>query len=150
MARAPFQVLVIVCHRAGDSIRYCVFERKEPRNQMQFVAGGGEDAEAPIEAAARELWEETGIAGAPILPLVSLYHIPAHIFSVEQRAVWGESLYVLPEYAFGAEVDSMDAIRLSDEHVACRWVAYDEAQKLLTWDSNKTALFELDSILQNR
>lgn len=34
-------------------------------------------------------------------------------------------------------------INLSNEHKEMKWVKYEEATKLLNWDSNKTALWEL-------
>ena len=149
MGRAPFQVLVILFHKRDNAIKYCIFERKQPHSQIQFVAGGGEDEETPVEAAARELREETGVAGACLLSLKSLCYIPTHIFSVEQRKVWGEEVYVIPEYSFAAEVETADCIELSDEHAGFSWVTYEEAQGALKWDSNKTALYELNSILRN-
>jgi len=148
MARAPFQVLIILYQRDSKTIKYCIFERKNPLNQIQFIAGGGEDGEAPIEAAARELREETGITNVSFLPLKSLCHVPTNIFSETQRKAWGKDLYVIPEYSFGAEIETTNVIRLSDEHVGFRWVTYEEARGTLKWDSNKTALYELNSILQ--
>ena len=149
MARAPFQVLIILHQKDNETIRYCVFERTQPKNQIQFVAGGGEDKETPMEAAARELWEETGVTRAAFLPLKSLCHIPTNIFSIEQRKIWGKEIYVIPEYSFGAEVEATTDIILSNEHIGFRWVTYEEAQAVLKWDSNRTALYELDSILRD-
>jgi broad specificity phosphatase PhoE len=39
------------------------------------------------------------------------------------------------------------AITLSREHTDYRWVAYAEAARLLRWDSNRTALWELNERL---
>lgn len=64
-----------------------------------------------------------------------------------QRKAWGSDIFVVPEYSFGAEVESED-IRPSDEHVGFEWVSYEEAQGQLKWDSNKTALYELDCRLK--
>ena len=149
MARAPFQVLIILYQRNSEMIRYCVFERTQPKNQIQFVAGGGEDEELPIEAAVRELQEETGVTRAAFLPLKSLCYIPTSIFSPEQRKIWGRELYVIPEYSFGAEVEATADISLSNEHVGFKWVTYEDAHVALKWDSNRTALYELDSILKD-
>ena len=41
-------------------------------DQYQFVAGGGEDDEQPIEAAAREIYEETSVKAGHIVPLTSM------------------------------------------------------------------------------
>ena len=37
---------------------------------------------------------------------------------------------------------------LSSEHKEYRWVKYDEAMRLLKYDSNKTALWELNERLK--
>ena len=150
MARAPFQVLVILYRKNNETIRYCVFERAQPENQIQFIAGGGEDEETPMEAAVRELREETGVTQAAFLPLKSLCSIPASFFSSEQRKIWGKELYVMPEYSFGAEVEATTEIILSEEHIGFSWITYEEAWTMLKWDSNRTALYELDSILRDK
>ena len=38
---------------------------------------------------------------------------------------------------------------LSDEHSGFEWLSYDDAMQRLTWDSNKTALYELNCRLQS-
>ena len=146
MGRLAYQVLVIPYLRGGSSIRYCVFERKSPKHQIQFIAGGGEDNETPLQSAKREMYEESGISNAEFQQLSSMCCIPANVFSEKQRQIWGESLFVIPEYAFGAEVKT-DCVKLSDEHTAYEWVSYDGALTKLKWDSNKTALYELNSKL---
>lgn len=147
MARLPYQVLVILYLRRNEGIKYCVFERSHPKNQKQFIAGGGEGNELPIEAAKREVLEESGIVRANFFQLTSTCYIPTNIFSAVQRTAWGSDIFVIPEYSFGAEVESED-IRSSDEHIGFEWVSYEEALDQLSWDSNKTALYELDCRLK--
>ena len=143
MGRLPYQVLIIPYLRHENDIRYCIFERKSPKNQVQFIAGGGEDDETPLEAATREVFEESGIINASFQQLVSICYIPTNIFSKEQRQAWGEDIFVIPEYSYGAEVKS-DKVVISDEYDNYKWVSYEEALSHLKWDSNKTALYELD------
>ena len=144
MARAPFQVLVIPYRFSADGMpEYAVFFRRTPRygDFWQAVAGGGEDAESPLEAARREANEEAGIdPSAEFLSLDSSTTIPA-----PQAAgmLWGPQVLVVPEYAFGVNAQDT-AIRISDEHTEFRWVDYQTAQELLRFDSNKNALWELD------
>ena len=52
-------------------------------------------------------------------------------------------MLVIPEHAFGVELDS-ESVRISREHTGVRWAGYDEAAALLRWDSNRSALWELD------
>lgn len=143
MGRLPYQVLVILYLREKNNTKYCILERISPKSQIQFVAGGGENDEQPIEAAMREVFEETGINNADFKKLTSVCHIPTNIFSEAQRSEWGNNIFVIPEYSFAAKVKS-DTIKISDEHIGFKWVSYDEALKQLKWDSNKTALYELN------
>lgn len=143
MGRLPYQVLVILFIKKDNQVKYCIFERNSAEFQVQFIAGGGEKEESPLEAAKREVFEESGVTMTDFIQLTSICHIPTNIFSKEQRKAWGNDVFVIPEYSFGAEVKSKDII-ISTEHISFKWASYDEAIKLLKWDSNKTALYELN------
>ena len=138
--RAPFQILAIP-YKLEPILQYCVLHRSDI-DQYQFVAGGGEDDEKPIEAAAREIYEETSVKAVNIMPLTSMAYIPANVISKKHRDLWPHDTIVIPEYTFGFECDS--EIALSSEHTGLEWLTYDEAISRLTWDSNKTALYELN------
>ena len=51
---------------------------------------------------------------------------------------------VIPEYSFAVMMDSI-ILKLSHEHTEYEWVDYETAIKRLRYDSNKTALWELDN-----
>ena len=142
--RAPFQILAIP-YRKREKYQFCVFHRADI-DQYQFVAGGGEDDEDAYEAAVREIREETKVSAGALVPLTSMAFIPAAVISEKHRRFWSEDTYVIPEYAFGFECDT--DICLSDEHADYEWLDYKEARSRLTWDSNKTALYELNCRLQ--
>ncbi len=138
--RAPFQILAIP-YRLKSNLQYCVLHRSDI-DQYQFVAGGGEDDETPPEAAAREIYEETSVKAACIVPLTSLAYIPANVIAKKHRESWPPDTIVIPEYAFGFECNAQ--ILLSGEHTGFAWLSYAEALARLSWDSNKTALYELN------
>ena len=138
--RAPFQILAIP-YRKHPALEFCVLRRAD-NDQWQFVAGGGEDAETPLEAAAREISEETGIQANRITELVSMANVPADVISEYHRKHWSPNTFVLPEDHFAFECGS--GITLSGEHLGCEWLSYHDAMSRLTWDSNKTALYELN------
>jgi len=148
MARAPFQVIVLLfLHENANERLYAVFRRSK-HDMWQAVSGGGEDSETPAEAAMRETLEETGIvAGDGLIALDSQASIPAAVFS--GTAHWPNDLFVVPEYAFGLSVTDA-AIQLSDEHREVAWLSFHEAHERLTWDSNKVALWELEQRLKTR
>ena len=139
--RAPFQILAIPYRLVDNRTEYCVFHRAD-LDQWQFIAGGGENAETPWEAAKRETLEEGGVRSEHWIALDSLAYVPATVISEKHRQHWSRDIYVIPEYAFGFECTAV--IELSEEHTECVWLSYEEASGKLQWDSNRTALYELN------
>ena len=141
--RAPFQVLVIPFRRTANGLEFAVLRRSDD-DCWQFVAGGGDEVETPIQAAGRETREETGLQGE-VLPLDSIASIPKDCFASGES--WGDDVLVIPEYCFA--VDAGDStITLSGEHTEFQWLPYKQASSLLKWDSNRTALWELNERLK--
>jgi dihydroneopterin triphosphate diphosphatase len=148
MPRIPLQVLVLPFRQGTDgTIEYAIFRRSDHRDDCwQGLAGGAEIGESAEQAAQREAMEEAGIpVDAPLIPLDAVASVPASHF--RDRYLWGPDLYVVTERAFGVRLDHRVAITLSREHTDYRWVAYAEAARLLRWDSNRTALWELNERL---
>jgi dATP pyrophosphohydrolase len=65
------------------------------------------------------------------------------VVAVTGELTWGPNVLVIPEYAFGLRAESGE-LRLSHEHTEYGWFSLDEACKMVRWDSNRTALWELD------
>lgn len=149
MARAKYQVLVIPYHIENVNIQYCLFHRSD-MDAWQFIAGGGEDFdESVLLSAKREAGEEANIdSDNEYEQLDTVSSIPVNCFK-NARTLWGEDCYVIPEYCFGVEIDG-EEIRLSAEHSDCVWCSYEDALKRLKYDSNKTALWELDCRIKKR
>jgi dATP pyrophosphohydrolase len=148
MTRAPFQVLVYPYRPAGEAeFEYALFKRADA-GWWQGVAGGGEDNETPLEAARREAWEEAGIPStAQFLPLDTISSVRVTEFGVSQH--WGDHIFVIPQYCFGVLL-ATEPVTLSEEHTQYRWLPYPEADHLIRYDSNKTALWELNQRLKGR
>jgi len=141
MARAPFQILTIPFFVKEGELRCCIFRRSD-MNIWQFVAGGGEEGETPLEAAMRETKEEAGIISEYWMPLDTVSSIAVSCFSEKRRAHWGENTFVIPEYTFALQVEDR-TVTISREHIEYAWVTAEDAMELLYYDSNKTALWEL-------
>lgn len=139
--RAPYQVLALPYRKSGGEYEFCVFHRAD-NGQFQFVSGGGEDGETPEVAVVREIYEETGLKNAKITGLTSMAYIPVNVFSPKYLEFWPKNTFVIPEYAFAYKCEG--EIILSEEHTECLWLRYEKARELLTWDSNRAALFELN------
>lgn len=144
--RAAFQVLVLPYLQAEDgTFRYALFRRADA-SYWQGVAGGGEQGETPLDAARREAREEAGImADAEFLALDSTTTIPVVHVTGDFR--WGSDVLVIPEHTFGVRCTTPD-LMLSDEHTEYRWFRFDDATTDLQWDSNRSALWELDHRLR--
>lgn len=145
--RAPFQILAIPYRITKQGLLFCVLHRADV-DQWQFISGGGEDDETPLQAAKREIFEESGIYAENIIQLCSVCSIPTDIFPKKYLYNWPKDTYVVPEYSFGFACT--EDIRLSHEHTECIWLPYKEARKKLEWDSNRTALYELKRRLSEK
>ncbi len=144
MARANFQVLALPFMVCDSNIKYAVFLRSD-MNIWQFIAGGGENDETPLEAAKREAYEEANIDHDTLFyALDTCCSIPAGIFRESDRKRWGENCYVVPEYTFAIKMKA-ENMKLSHEHIKYEWTDYETAKKRLRYDSNKVALYELDT-----
>lgn len=56
---------------------------------------------------------------------------------------WSKGIFVVSELSFGVKVSSKN-IEIGKEHTDYVWLSFKEAIKLLKYDSNKTALWELN------
>lgn len=138
--RKPYQIIAFPYLKADKGYLYAIFKRRD-LNFWQGISGGGEDSETPIETAKREAFEEAGIdSSSEFVALDSLTTIP--VVDVGEY-VHEEDILVLPEYSFGVEVFSVD-LDIGTEHSEYRWLPYREARELLKYDSNKSALWELN------
>lgn len=142
--RAPYQVLIFPYIKTENSIQYAIFHRSD-YGYWQGIAGGGEDGETPIESAKREAFEEAGIIReCPYIKLDSVSSLTVE--DVVGEFLWGEDIYVIKEFSFGVKVPAKN-LKLSKEHLDYKWLCFEEAVTLLKWDSNKTALWELNKRL---
>jgi dATP pyrophosphohydrolase len=145
MNRAPLQVLVIPYRNAGSHYVFAVLRRRD-EGYWQWIAGGAAVGETAYEAASREMCEEAGIApDTPLLSLESSSTIPAYHFADHDK--WGSEVLVVPERSFAVRVPD-ESLVLSCEHTEYRWVDCATAISLLRWDSNRTALWELNERLR--
>ncbi len=138
-----FQALVFPFRKCnGTGYEFAIFRRIRG-GFWQAISGGGKTGESFIEAARREAWEETGVPQtSDFFSLETINSVPIHYFS-EQTP---EGRYVIEEHCFAVDCKDIE-ITLSPEHSEFRWVDYKTAHGLLKWDSNKTALWELNQRL---
>lgn len=142
--RNPYQVLVLPFSLVENELYVYVFKRSNG-GWWQFISGGGEDEESIAETAIREMEEETGIQiENELIELQTITSIPVSAFK-DKLVYFEKNVYVIPEYSFAVNI-GQSPITLSNEHTGFRFVKVEEAYKLLRYDSNKTALFELEQL----
>ena len=78
--REPYQILSIPYRVVDGKPLFCIFRRADS-SYWQFIAGGGENGETPIEAAKRETFEEIGVEPKNIQQLTCIAHVPAGVIA---------------------------------------------------------------------
>lgn len=137
--REPYQIISIPYRIVNDTTLFCIFRRTNG-DYWQFIAGGGENNEKPIDTALREIKEETGVTAEKLTELKSVAFVPAEVVAENMRTHWDKNIFVIPEYSFAFECSADPT--LSREHSEYKWLPYDTARKLLKWESNKVAMYE--------
>lgn len=143
--RLPLQVLIFLFYKNGDKIEYCLLQRTD-RRVWQGVSGGVNFGESLEKAVFREVFEETGISYGNLIELECISSIPS--IEVNECFIQNNEL-IVKEMAYGLEVNSKNIV-LSKEHLKYEWLEYEDAVKMLIWDSNKTALWELNYKIENK
>ena len=140
--RLPKQVLIIPYRIKDKNVQFCIFKRKD-LEFWQWISGGVEDFDENLYAAAkREIFEETGVdSNIELTQLECITKIP--VVNIVKEFRWGNDIFYADEYSFSVKFDNID-IALSDEHSLYSWMSFEEAKKLLKYDSNKSALWELN------
>lgn len=113
--------MYLMLHRSKD-------ERIYP-DIWQFVSGSIEKGEKAVDAARRELAEETSLRPKAfwVVPYVNAFFDPAY-----------DAVNLSP--LFAAQTEEGDEPRLSQEHDRYCWVEYEEAHRTLVWPGQRAGL----------
>jgi dATP pyrophosphohydrolase len=126
-------VEVCIFSFAGAGPRYLLL-RRSPSDAIypgiwQFVSGSVEGAETAVEAARREMEEETSLPSTAfwVLPHVSTFYDPGR-----------DTVNFIP--VFAAQVAPGSEPKLSTEHSEYLWCDYTTARGMLVWPGQREAL----------
>lgn len=135
--KRPESVLVVIYSRDAQVL---MLERSAPRGFWQSVTGSLHDAESAIEAARREVEEETGLKGELVETGLSNTFpiIPAW------RARYAPEVTHNHETVFTLQLESSCEVRLNPvEHVRQLWLPREQAAELASSWTNREAILAL-------
>ena len=102
----------------------------------EVVHGRVEGRETPIDAALREVREETGLAVA------RLYNVTCQPFYLHRMDT------VQVSVVFAAFVETSTPVALGIEHDMAEWMAVETALERLNWPRSRAALRDVEALLQ--
>lgn len=145
--KKPVSVLVVI---HTPALAVLLLERSRHPGFWQSVTGSQEDDEALIETARREVGEETGIAAAASdfidWQLTNRYEIFA-----EWRDRYAPGVIHNTEHVFSLCVPEKVAVTIApEEHLAWRWLPWNEAAAACFSWSNRDAILELPQRVAGR
>lgn len=127
----------VVFKQMNGEIKYLILCSNQ--NIWGFPKGHIERGETEEQAALREIFEETGLKGEFIKSFAerTTYEFSLNNKSINKRVVF-----------FLFEAENRD-VKLADlEHKSHKWMHYEDALKLLTYDDSKKILEQADELLK--
>ena len=130
-------VEVVVFRFRADRAEYLLLKRADNESLYpgiwQIVTGTGRDGEKAIDAARRELREETGFTPVRfwVVPLTNSFYDPSR----------DETNLIT---VFAAQAGGSDELHLSAEHGSAVWLPLHEALPLVVWPGQREALSVVD------
>ena len=124
---------VCIFRRQQGLPQYLLLRRSEKDSLYpgvwQLVTGSVHEGERAVDAAKREVVEETGmnVARFWVVPLVNSFYVPVN-----------DTVHMSP--IFAAEVDPASIVRLSHEHQELRWCSLVDAYETLVWPAHRAAV----------
>ncbi len=140
MFKTPVSALVLIYTK---DLQILIMERADKAGYWQSVTGSLEQGETPIQAAIREVQEETGLDATQYdlqdWQASNIYEIYPH-----WRHRYAPDVTHNTEHLFGLELPSPLPIKLApDEHLRYEWVDWREAAKRVFSWTNIDALSKL-------
>jgi len=134
--RRPESVLVLVYTEAGEVL---LLKRIRPASFWQSVTGSLEAMETPVDAARRELKEETGLSDVEI---IDCGHSNRFVISEVWRDRYAPGVTHNKEHVFRCCLaEKPVAVYLApDEHSEFQWVPVSEATGIVSSWTNRQAL----------
>ncbi|WBW96941.1 NUDIX hydrolase [Oceanirhabdus sp. W0125-5] len=131
----------IFVYTTKPTLKVLILKRiPEKSGYWQPPCGGVNKGESPIDAARRELFEETGI--------VHKESIIDLDYSFTYRESKNGVMMDMMDICFAAEVGEITKVELSHEHEEYSWCTETEARQYLKWEHNVKALDKLVDLVK--
>ena len=138
--KKPVSVLVLIHTAALDVL---LLERSRHPGFWQSVTGSQEANEPLLETARREVLEETGISAATT-DLIDWRQSNRYEIFAEWRHRYAPDVTHNTEHVFSLCLPGRQPVKLApDEHLAWRWLPWQEAAEACFSWSNRDAILEL-------
>lgn len=143
--KRPQSVLVVICTRGGE---FLLMRRTRPVDFWQSVTGSLAPGETPRHAAAREVYEETGLLAGGAL--IDLRHSTLFPIIRAWRKRYAPNVCFNREYWFALVLETRRLIRLNPrEHSEYRWLQAGPAHALATSWTNRDAIRTLGGLARS-
>ena len=138
MKKIPISVLVIIYTKNKDIL---LLKKKNDKDMWQSVTGSLNENEKPIDAAKREVFEETGLTSDKIFDCNKQY-----IFEIYEmwRHKYEDGVTHNTEHVFLLELEEkIDIVIDKSEHLQYEWLSRVKAAEKVFSHTNRQAIFDL-------
>ena len=148
--RRPDKILIYLYRRAnpGD-VEYLLLQRASDSKTgtiWQTVVGSARWDEKLIEAACREVFEETGLTRLQGIMAIG-YAFSFDFDMPRDQSAYAPDVNQICNTVFASEVVSARPVVLSSEHIDYGWFPYGEALVRIHWPEEKEALVRLHPMI---
>ncbi|MFZ2491919.1 MAG: lipoyl(octanoyl) transferase LipB [Thermoanaerobaculia bacterium] len=136
------QLVKVLVHDGSNVL--LLHRRPQRGNFWQPITGAIEPGETALDAARRELGEETGQTAEPLpLEMQQSFMIESSFLEAQYDAP-----VIASELAYHARLDSTAPVRIdAEEHDNWGWVPFSRAYEMIRWTDDREALERLERIL---
>jgi dATP pyrophosphohydrolase len=148
--RRPDKIIIYLYRRTDSSdLEYLLLQRAPTGRSgpiWQTVVGSARWDEKLIEAACREVFEETGLTR--LQGIMAIGYAFAFDFDLQEgTSHYAPDVKRICNTVFASEVVSAKPVTLSPEHIAYGWFSYQEAMERIHWPEERQALVRLQPML---